>query len=238
MDYLIPLTARREIAEGTMEFTFDTGNIDYQFKAGQHTDFTLIDPPYTDAEGNIRTFSFVNKPGEKKLVIATRMRDKAFKNSLKEVPFGTKVQIKEPMGRFTLHNDVSKPAVFLIGGIGITPVMSILGQWQTTNEKRDVLLFYANKNQVTTAYYEELATMAKANPNFHFILALTDQVPTDWQGETGRINEAMVRKYLTDPAQAIFYASGPAVMVSAMVKLAESLGVPEEQIKTEDFDGY
>jgi len=89
---------------------------------------TLSDPPETDAEGNTRTFSIASSPFENELVFTTRMRDTAFKRSLKKVPLGTKVKIAPATGSFRLHKNVGKPAVFLAGGIGITPFLSIVRQ--------------------------------------------------------------------------------------------------------------
>lgn len=238
MDHLFPLINRQEIAEETMEFTFDTSGSDYIFKPGQHTDYTLIDPPLTDAEGNTRTFSFVNVPGEGKIQIATRMRDTAFKNSLKTIPLGTKVKVKQPMGRMTLHQDATKPAVFLIGGIGITPVMSIIKDCVKRGDQREMYLFYGNRNLPATAFYDELTDLAARDQQFHFIPVLSDDVPADWGGEKGRIDATLIKKHLAEPKSAVFYSSGPPAMVSAMVGIAESLGVAEEQIKTEDFAGY
>ncbi len=57
-EHLFPLAERKEVAEGTMAFRFDTSGSDFAFEAGQNADFTLIDPPRTDAEGSVRTFSF------------------------------------------------------------------------------------------------------------------------------------------------------------------------------------
>ncbi|HSX42389.1 MAG TPA: FAD-dependent oxidoreductase [Candidatus Saccharimonadales bacterium] len=238
MEYLFPLIDRQEVAEGTMTFFFDTTGSDYTFKPGQHTDYTLIDPPQTDAEGNTRTFSFVNLPGEGKIQIATRMRDTAFKNSLKTIPLGTKVKVKEPMGRMTLHQDTSKSAVFLIGGIGITPVMSIIRSIKQSGDRRTFYLFYSNPSQAAAAFYDELKTLSEADKNFHFIPIFTDTPPANWQGETARIDAAMIKKHVKNPTQCVFYSSGPPAMVSAMINLAEELGLPEEQIKSEDFSGY
>lgn len=95
-----------------------------RFTPGQFGDFTLTDPPYTDAKGNTRTFSFAGAPESDGIMIATRMRDSAFKRSLATLPIGTPVQLMGPMGSFTLHKDSGRPAVFLTGGIGITPVRS------------------------------------------------------------------------------------------------------------------
>lgn len=238
MEHLFPLVDRKEIAEDTMEFTFDTSGSEYDFKPGQHTDYALIDPPQTDAEGDIRTFSFANAPGENKLVFATRMRDTAFKNSLQKIALGTKLKVKGPMGRMTLHQDETKPAVFLVGGIGITPFMSILRNVAANTPNRNIVLIYSNKNEASAAYYQELHQLETKLPNFEFVPSFTDEQPVGWQGETGRIDAAMASKYVPDPSGSIFYTAGPPAMVSAIIKLVEGLGVPEEQIRSEDFDGY
>lgn len=238
MEHFFPLVDRQEIAEDTMEFTFDTSGSDFDFKPGQHADYTLIDPPQTDAEGDIRTFSFANAPGENKIQFATRMRDTAFKNSLKTIPLGTKVKVKGPMGRMTLHQDETKPVVFLVGGIGITPFISMLRFLATTASYRPVILIYSNKNEQAAAYYSELHELEAKLPAFEFVPTFTDEQPEGWQGETGRIEAAMVKKYVSNTNDAVFYTAGPPAMVSAIIKLTESLDVPDIQIRSEDFDGY
>src|SRR5450759_4255032 len=86
------LIRREEVAEGTMAFHFEKPS-GFAFKAGQSADVTLINPPDTDAEGNTRTFSIASPPFENELVFTTRMRDTAFKRSLKKVPLATEVKI-------------------------------------------------------------------------------------------------------------------------------------------------
>ena len=86
------LNGREQVAEGTMAFHFDKPD-GFEFLAGQAIDVTLLNPPETDAEGNIRTFSIASPPFEERLMIATRMRDTAFKRALKSMPLGTPVKI-------------------------------------------------------------------------------------------------------------------------------------------------
>ena len=85
--YETRLTASETVAEGTMAFHF-AKPADFKFQAGQSMNVSLIDPPETDAKGNARTFSIVSAPHENELVIATRMRDTAFKRVLKSMPAG------------------------------------------------------------------------------------------------------------------------------------------------------
>jgi len=98
----LTLRRRETIAERTMAFYFEEAS-GFQFKAGQTLDYTLIDPPETDAEGNTRTFSIASAPQDDDIVMATRLRDTAFKRVLASMPIGTAVQAEGPMGSFTLQ---------------------------------------------------------------------------------------------------------------------------------------
>ena len=85
-------------------------------------------------------------------MVATRMRDTAFKRALRAIPIGTSVKVSAPMGSFTLHRDSSKPAVFLAGGIGITPIRSIIG-WATEERlPHNLYLFYSNRTPEEAAF--------------------------------------------------------------------------------------
>jgi hypothetical protein len=95
---------REEVAEDTMAFRFDKPS-GWTFKAGQYLDMTLLDPPETDSEGNVRSFSIASGPHEDTLLVATRMRDTAFKRVLKTMPLGTAVKIDGPSGDLTLQNN-------------------------------------------------------------------------------------------------------------------------------------
>ncbi len=129
--YKVKLISKREIAAGTMAFHFEKPE-GFAYKAGQFADCVLINPAETDAEGSTRVFSLASAPYEDDLILATRMRDTAFKRILKTMEPGTELILDAPYGSFTLHNNVSIPAVFLTGGIGITPVRSIVLKLFTT----------------------------------------------------------------------------------------------------------
>jgi ferredoxin-NADP reductase len=237
--YTVKLIDRKEIAEGTMAFYFEKPS-EFEFKAGQYIEVTLINPPETDSEGNSRAFSIASAPYENNLMVATRMRDTAFKRVLKNVNLGTEVEIDGPYGSFTLQNDTSKPAVFLIGGIGITPVRSIILDATKKNLPHKIYLFYSNRRPEDSAFLEELTDLKKENPNYKLIATMTqmENSTKKWEGETGYINRAMIEKYVPNPHSAIYYIAGPQVMVSAMIKLLEEMDINSDNIKTEEFAGY
>ena len=95
------LKARRQVAEGTMAFEFEKPS-GWAFIAGQYIHLTLPNPPETDSEGNTREFSVACAPYEETIMIATRMRDSAFKRVLKSEPLETEAKIEGPFGNLTL----------------------------------------------------------------------------------------------------------------------------------------
>jgi ferredoxin-NADP reductase len=153
--YLLKLNSRREVADRTMAFEFDKP-AGFTFKAGQFVEIAWVDPPETDAEGNARAFSIASAPHEEHLVFTTRLRDTAFKRVLQKTPIGTPAKLEGPFGDLTLHNNVSRPAILLAGGIGITPFRSIIRRAAHENLAHKVFLFYANRQPHDAPFLEEL----------------------------------------------------------------------------------
>jgi ferredoxin-NADP reductase len=228
-----------DVAEGTMAFHFEKP-AGFAFKAGQNADWTLINPPETDAESNKRTFSFVTSPEYEVIGFASRMRDTAFKRNLKNMSEGTEIELDGPYGDMFLHSDTTKPAIFLAGGIGITPFMSM--SWDAAEKKlpHKICLFYSNRRPEDAPFLKELEDIEKENPNFKLVATMTDIANSkqSWAGETGYITKEMISKYVPDFMHAIFYLAGPPVMVAAMRKMINDAGILDDYIKAEDFAGY
>jgi ferredoxin-NADP reductase len=233
------LTKREEIAEGTMAFHF-VKPADFQFRAGQSIDLTLLNPPETDAEGNSRAFSIASAPFDNDLMIATRMRDTALKRVLRKASPGLQVKIDGPGGSFVLHRKSEKPAVFLAGGIGITPFLSIIRQAGNDQSPHHLYLFYSNRRPEDAAFLDLLSEATKRNPNFHLIATMTemDKSHREWKGETGSINKDMLTKHLPSLQGPIYYLAGPPAMIAAMRSMLIEAGVDEDDIRTEEFFGY
>ncbi len=237
MKQKIKLIDKQEIAKNTMAFHFEKP-ADFEFIAGQFGDFTLINPPETDDEGNMRGFSIASAPYEADLVVATRMRDTAFKRVIKDLPLDSELEMDAPYGDYKLHKQEATPAVFLIGGIGITPVRSIIAEATHNKLPHQITLLYSNKTPADAAFTDDLQKFAAENQNFKFVPVYTDVSETEWTGERGYINAEMLKKYVPDLAKPIFYLSGPAAMVKAMRQLLIESHANEDNIRTEEFSGY
>lgn len=235
----VRLLEKIEVAQGTMEFQFEKPN-GFDYKAGQFADYTLLDPTETDEEGNTRGFTLSSAPFEPHLACTTRMRDTAFKRVLTASPIGTELELDAPYGSFTLQHNVTRPAVFLTGGIGVTPVRSIALQANHDGTDHTIIAFCSNKRPEDSAYLQELTTLSDTSKQFTFVATMTEPEKSTqaWAGETGPIDAAMLSRYVDDLTAPIYYLSGPAGMVKAMRAVLEAAGVDEDDIRTEEFTGY
>ena len=233
------LLNRVEVAEDTMAFYFEKPSR-FDFKPGQSADLTLSNPPETDAEGNTRTFSIASPPFENQLMFTTRMRDTAFKRSLKKIPLATEIKVDPPMGSFTLHKNSARAAVFLAGGIGITPFLSIARQAHHDRLPHQLNLFYSNRRPEDAPFLDTLQNLEKTNPDFHLICTMTEMSKSkkERNGEAVPIDREMLSRNLTTLQGPIYYSAGPPAMVAGMKEMLVSAGVDEDDIRTEDFAGY
>jgi len=233
--YTLTLLDKELVARDTMAFHWEIPD-GFEFKAGQLGDFTLINPSEQDDKGNTRPFSFVYAPSEHKLVTATRLRDSAFKRTLKELPKGSEVGFDAPHGTFTLHKTTSTPAVFVIGGIGITPIRSMVAESTIQQTGHNMTLLYSNKTPEDAPFLDDFKDMQEKNPHFKFVPVMTRD--DSWNGETGHIDAEMLKRHVPDVEKPIYYLSGPKNMVQAMYKMLVEAGANEDNIRAEEFSGY
>lgn len=237
--FVAKLTGRSEVAEQTMAFRFEKPP-GWMFKPGQFVELALIHPPETDDEGDARVFSIASAPHEPEIMVATRMRDSAFKRVLGSLALGAQVQMDGPFGDFVLHDNASRPAVFLTGGIGITPVRSILLEAAQERLPHRIYLFYSNSRPDQAPFLKELDALTSVNPNFKFVPTMTriDAAQGEWRGATGHISRELLDKNLKNAQSAVYYITGPARLVSTMRTILSQWGINDNDIRTEEFSGY
>src|SRR3989442_14631825 len=107
-------------------------------------------------------------------MIATRMGATAFKRSLKPMPAGGRIHLRGPAGKFTLDGADTRPAVFLAGGIGITPFVSMSRQAAHDRLARDIWLFYSNRRPEDAAFLDELVALPRTNPRYRLVGTMTE----------------------------------------------------------------
>jgi ferredoxin-NADP reductase len=237
--YQSTLLGRTDVAEGTMAFQFEKPH-DFVYKAGQYIDLTISDSQNGSPNGLTHTLSIASSPFDKDLLVTTRIRNTVFKQALSILPIGSGVKIEGPMGSFSLHNNTARPAVFLAGGIGIAPFLSMLSYATGKKLRHPIVLFYANRYLEDAAFMDPLWKLERANPRFRFVptLTRTDKNYRGWKGETGHINSEMLVAQVGTVRGPIYYIAGPPTMVAATRQTLCEVGVDEDDIRTEEFAGY
>ncbi len=234
--YEVPVVSKSAIAPGVTEVTLDISKTDFRFKAGQYATITL--PATTDqpTTSQFHDFSIASSPNDhEKLKVAFRNSDSFFKKTLLSLPLGAPVILEGPSGNFILPETADKPTVFIAGGIGITPFMSMLTDINETKKPYQVTLFYSNRDASSAVYDAELRQFAKLNPSLKPVFTMTNDL--QWKGETKAIGSDLIASYVGDLANHFFYIAGPPAMVFAIQDDLRRLGVKDEYIRTEGFTG-
>ena len=149
------LKGRDTLCNGTTGLYFEKPD-GFKFKPGQFANFTLDSVITTDPGGITRSLSIASAPHEKDLMVAMRMRDTGFKRIASALPIGAPFLVEGPYGNLILHRDVTRPAVFLAGGIGITPFRSMIRHATEVGSAHKIFLFYSIRRFEEAAFLKEL----------------------------------------------------------------------------------
>ncbi len=225
----VALLGCEEIAAGTAAFRLSKPP-GFSFKPGQSIVVSLPEPPAAP-NSTQRIFSLASAPFEQHLTVATRMREgSAFKRALHGLPLGSTVRMKGPRGLMTLHEDPARAAVFIAGGIGITPFMSMLRQAHQARRAQELFLVYSNRRPEDAAFLAELQGLARSNAHFHLLARMTEA--------EGFVDAPAITGFVHDAAAPVYYLAGPPAMVGAMKAILRSAGIADGDVKSEQFYGY
>ena len=245
---LVLLEKQKYNETDVMSFKFSKQDMEQKkeldYISGQYAFFD-IGGVYNDPEGPIRHFTIASSPTENFIMISTRIRDTPYKKRLSSLEEEkAKVKVRGPTGKFILHEDYSKPAVLLSGGIGVTPFRSMIKYATDKQLPIKIVMFDSNRDETNILYKNEFDECLKTNKNLKIIYTITGegQPPLGhWEGEAGRIDKAMITKYVSEDElnKAIFYTCGPPAMLNALQNiLNEKLRIPKDRVKIEEFTGY
>lgn len=203
------------------------------YKAGQFLCVSLNTEPVCK-----RYLSISSSPTEKGYIEFTKkITQSDFSRHICSMGPGDFLKVQYPMGKFTLDDPNSK-VVFLSGGIGITPIRSIVKYVFDTNLGTDMILVYANRTVRDIIFKDDFELIEKNYPKFKIAHVLCEPTP-DFKCIPGLINAHVIRDEVPDYKERKFFVCGPPAMVEAMKKmLLEELGLQGEAIITENFQGY
>lgn len=154
-----------------------------------------------------------------------------------QIAVGSLLQARAPSGHFHIDRSDS-PVVLIAGGIGITPMLSMLNWCLSHQPGREIWLFYGVRDSREMVMNSHLENLAKVHTNFHLWVCLSKSLPEDTNGSNhrhaGRIDISLLRAQLSlKPYH--FYLCGPARMLESLVPALEDWGVPDERIHFEAF---
>ena len=180
--------------------------------------------------------SLSSSPTQDFLEVTKRLTGHEFSNAVDALNVGDGATIRGPYGKLILQEN-QENICMLSGGIGITPLRSMI-RYSTDKElETSIILLYSNRFEDSIAFKDDFDEMQKRNLNFKVIITIT-RPSLAWKGLTGRINMEMIEKTVPDYSERVFYTCGPRPMVDGMVAILAEMGLPEARIKYEYFSGY
>lgn len=228
------------VAKLTCYAEFETKEERPEFQAGQYFYITL-QPDDTEHQKELtHHISIVNSPNEKNVLALTtrlRLKESLFKRTLNDMAVGDEVEIGKIEGSFVLPQTTDKPVVFIALGIGITPYISMLRWAFEENKPYDFTLFYSDNEIESMPFLDELKQMEqKHQDNFRFIQIVTED--ENWSGEKRHVDADFLKDYSENIKDQLYYISGPPKPVFLVRDNLKEVGIPEDQIKADDFFGY
>jgi propane monooxygenase reductase subunit len=222
------IEAIEELTHDIRRLVLRVQNGEMPFRSGQYVDIRI---PGADEH---RSFSMANVPSGDgllefmiKLYPGGRFSGLLADGALRP---GDELEVKGPYGVFTLR-DAQRPVVFIGGGAGMAPILSLLRSMAEHGITRPAVYYYGAREQRDLFHLEELQALTAGLPDFRFVPALSH---ADWDGETGLITD-VVDRCEPDLAGADAYLCGPPPMVDAAIDLLTARGVPEQQIFFDKF---
>jgi len=194
------------------------------FIPGQFTRL-IFDEDRKDNRTLNKYLSFSCAPGKAYIEVTKRVSDSEFSRRLDGLRRGERVLFASPMGNCVFSEDYKKIG-FLIGGIGVTPVISILEYVVERNLNTDALLLYSNRSSDDIAFKNELDAWSSQAPGIRIIHKI------------GRIDKDAVTRHMPDGRERVIFIFGPPAMVGAMKDICLEAGYAKDMLKTENFVGY
>ena len=227
------IVAIRQETPTIKSFALDLHGREIGFMAGQWVDF-FVTLDGAEAGGG---YSITSSPAEQTAVSLAVKRDGSdhpVTNWLHEdAQVGDEVEISLG-GDFFYEPDEAESVVLIAGGIGLTPLMSIVRSAHELGTRTRLTLVYSASTPDELLFKSELASIAATNPRISPVFTVTQPSPETWGGHTGRIDADLLRAESID-LDALFFVCGPPSMIRTMVALLRGLGVPRARVRYEQW---
>ncbi|MFZ0040538.1 MAG: 2Fe-2S iron-sulfur cluster binding domain-containing protein [Solirubrobacteraceae bacterium] len=233
----VPMTTQQMRVEKIEALTGDIRRLvlsgeELKFKPGQYVDIKI------PGSEEVRSFSMANLPGETNLEFMIKIYpDGKFSGLLanEELNEGDEVEVTGPYGVFTLREKSDRPLLFIGGGAGMAPILSLLRAMADQGVEREAVYYYGARGLNDLFHLDELAELEEQVPNLRFVPALSEcGEDDDWEGERGLITDVVGRLH-EELGDVDAYLCGPPPMVDAAIAMLDQNGVPEARVFYDKF---
>ncbi len=224
--YKTKILKKISIAKDTIQVNLKRPN-NFDFLAGQYIQLKIPKLFYDDCKGSSRVFSIASSPLKKdELWVAFRNTQSGYKKTLLELTDKDELLIDGPYGFFTLPKNSEKRLIFIAGGVGITPFLSMIQYCFDVKKEYSILLVYCNKDKESTAYFEKLKELQNKIKNFNVVF------------HYGYLNEEVISNNAQNKENISWFVVGPPAMMIYVENILLNLGVDSDDIYSEGFVGY
>ncbi|HEV2328184.1 MAG TPA: ferric reductase-like transmembrane domain-containing protein [Verrucomicrobiae bacterium] len=210
------------------------GRLPFEHQAGQYLILSLL----IDGKKVNRTYTISSPPMRTDFCEITVKHEEngyASRHLHEMVREGDMIRVSAPAGRFVFDKTKADSIVLIAGGVGITPLMSILRDLTDRNWNGGIFFIYSAKTESDIIFRKELADLQKKFSNLRVHVTLSRADGADWSGHKGRVSGPFLGMCVPSLATRSVYICGPQTMMTPTVQLLRDAGVPQEKIKLEEF---
>ncbi len=208
-------------------------NINFKFLPGQYVEVSFHDNSKDQQEDEWKGFSISSSPIEEKYIDITVLNRGPFSQKMHDLQTGSFLRVKGPYGNFVFDGTLKKNPVFIAGGVGIAPIMSMMRYIVDKKLSYQTSLIYSSKSIKDILFYEDLKKIESEHGNIKCIYTLTQPDEPGREGLTDRINETMIIDNIKNIPDNVYYVCGPYEMMLMVSYILQKLGVMNSNIKTD-----
>lgn len=204
----------------------------FEFQAGQFLTVQI----QLEGRKATRCYTISSSPDARGYVeISVKRQGQVSRTLHSTVRPGSLLAIRPAAGAFVYPAGDDRPVVLVSGGVGCTPMISMLRHAVSREPSRPVIYIHSAKTEEDIAFRQELALVARRHPQVRIVTALT-RASTAGEHYPGRIDEGLLREVVPSPAESLFYVCGPAAMIAGVKETLARMSVPASQVRSEAFE--
>lgn len=205
----------------------------FDYDPGQFLFVTIL----SEGKKITKHFTISSSPTENEFIEFTKkITDHEFSVALDMLKTGDWAYLNAPYGDFTFKGEYPRVGM-ITGGIGVTPLRSMIKYCTDKGMKSRITFLYGNRNEESIVFKEELESLEKVNQNLRVIHTLS-RPDEKWKGRRGHIDVEMVEEEIPDYKECVFYVCGPPSLVTSSIDILKTLGIQDAMVHSENFPGY